>query len=96
MKTSTHCHCVAALQSKAERAITMSAKVNMECPPREPDCASVAPPAMPTPSPGEAILLCGVDSGDKKPRPQTHMTTALLLPGDACNTVILHLKLYIQ
>ncbi|XP_019728697.1 lethal(3)malignant brain tumor-like protein 1 [Hippocampus comes] len=61
----------------------MSAKVNMECPPREPDCASVAPPAMATPSPGEAILLCGVDSGDKKPRPQTHTTTALLLPAPA-------------
>ncbi|XP_061527134.1 lethal(3)malignant brain tumor-like protein 1 isoform X3 [Phycodurus eques] len=58
----------------------MSAKVNTECPPKEPDRGPVAPPAS---SPGEGILLCGAESVAKKPRPQTHTTAALLLPAPA-------------
>ncbi|XP_061622334.1 lethal(3)malignant brain tumor-like protein 1 [Phyllopteryx taeniolatus] len=58
----------------------MSAKVNTECPPKEPDCGHVGPPAS---SPGEGVLLCGVESVAKKPRPQTHTTAALLLPAPA-------------
>ncbi|XP_077482206.1 lethal(3)malignant brain tumor-like protein 1 [Stigmatopora argus] len=55
----------------------MSAKVNTESPPKEPECAPAASPAS---LPGDTILVCGTDSVAKNPRPQTHTTTALLLP----------------
>ncbi|XP_057679700.1 lethal(3)malignant brain tumor-like protein 1 isoform X2 [Corythoichthys intestinalis] len=68
----------AALQSKAQAC--MSVNINMESPPKEPDCAHVAsPPSLP----GDAILVCGTDNMAKNPRPQTHTTTALLLPAPA-------------
>ncbi|XP_017273245.1 lethal(3)malignant brain tumor-like protein 1 isoform X1 [Kryptolebias marmoratus] len=55
----------------------MSAKVTMEAPPKEADCAPVDPSPS---SAGEAILICSSDSIAKKGRPQPHTTTALLLP----------------
>lgn len=54
----------------------MSAKVNMEALPKEPDRA----PSSSTPS--EAVLICGSDGVARKARPQPHTTTALLLPGE--------------
>uniref|UniRef100_A0A3Q1I6W1 Lethal(3)malignant brain tumor-like protein 1 n=1 Tax=Anabas testudineus TaxID=64144 RepID=A0A3Q1I6W1_ANATE len=55
----------------------MSAKVNMEALPKEPDRA----PSSSTPS--EAVLICGSDGVARKARPQPHTTTALLLPAPA-------------
>ena len=61
----------------------MSAKVNMEAPPKEPDRTPVDPSSS---SPGEAVLICGSDGVAKKARPQPHTTTttttAFLLPGE--------------
>ncbi|XP_029291750.1 lethal(3)malignant brain tumor-like protein 1 isoform X2 [Cottoperca gobio] len=62
----------------------MSAKVNMEAPPKEPDRTPLDPSSSPL-SPSEAVLICGSDGVDKKarPQPQTHTTTAFLLPAPA-------------
>ncbi len=62
-----------------DRDIVMSAKVNMEAPPKEPDRT----PLDPSPSsPSEAVLVCGSDGVAKKARPQPHTTTTFLLPGE--------------
>ncbi|XP_078110053.1 lethal(3)malignant brain tumor-like protein 1 [Sander vitreus] len=58
----------------------MSAKVNMEAPPKEPDRTPLDPSSS---SPSEAILVCGSDGVAKKARPQPHTTTAFLLPAPA-------------
>ncbi|KAF7209469.1 lethal(3)malignant brain tumor-like protein 1 isoform X3 [Nothobranchius furzeri] len=55
----------------------MSAKVNMEAPSKDPDCTPIDPSASST---TETILICSSDSLAKKPRPQMHNTTTLLLP----------------
>lgn len=57
----------------------MSAKVNMEAAPKEPDRTPVDPSSS---SPGEAVIICGSDGVAKKARPQPHTTTAFLLPGE--------------
>lgn len=57
----------------------MSAKVNMEAPPKEPDPAPSDPPVSP---PKEDILIPASDSVAKKARPQPHTTTAFLLQGE--------------
>jgi len=56
----------------------MSAKVNMEALPKEPDRTPLDPCSS---SPSEAVLICGSDGVAKKTRPQPHTTTAFLLPG---------------
>lgn len=62
-----------------DRDTIMSAKVNMEAPPKEPDRT----PLDPSPSsPSEAVLICGSDGVAKKARPQPHTTTTFLLPGE--------------
>lgn len=60
----------------------MSAKVNMEAPPKEPDRTPLDPSASASLSSSEAVLVCGSDGVAKKARPQTHTTTAFLLPGE--------------
>lgn len=64
-----------------DRETTMSAKVNMEAPPKEPD---PLPADQPAPPPSEAVLVTGSDSSvaKKAPRPQAHTTTAFLLQGE--------------
>lgn len=64
-----------------DRDTTMSAKVNMEAPPKEPD---PVPADQPAPPPSETVLIAGSDSGvaKKAPRPQPHTTTAFLLQGE--------------
>lgn len=57
----------------------MSAKVNMEASPKEPDRTPLDSSSS---SPGEAVLICGSDGVAKKARPQPHTTTAFLLPGE--------------
>lgn len=57
----------------------MSAKVNMEAPPKEPDPAPSDPPVS---SPKEDVLIPASDSVAKKARPQPHTTTAFLLQGE--------------
>lgn len=57
----------------------MSAKVNMEAPPKEPDPAPSDPPVS---SPKEDVLIPANDSVAKKARPQPHTTTAFLLQGE--------------
>ncbi|TKS77313.1 Lethal(3)malignant brain tumor-like protein 1 [Collichthys lucidus] len=61
----------------------MSAKVNMEAPPKEPDRTPLDPSAS---TPSEAVLICGSDGVAKKARPQPHATTTtttFLLPAPA-------------
>ncbi|TNM87295.1 hypothetical protein fugu_007525 [Takifugu bimaculatus] len=58
----------------------MSAKVNMEAPPKEPDPAPSDPPVS---SPKEDVLIPASDSVAKKARPQPHTTTAFLLQAPA-------------
>lgn len=62
-----------------DRDTVMSAKVNMEAQPKEPDRTPVDPLSSST---GEAVLICGSDGVAKKARPQPHTTTAFLLPGE--------------
>ncbi|XP_037628220.1 lethal(3)malignant brain tumor-like protein 1 isoform X3 [Sebastes umbrosus] len=60
----------------------MSAKVNMEALPKEPDRPPLEPSS--SSSPSEAVLICGSDGVAKKARPQQpHTTTAFLLPAPA-------------
>lgn len=59
-----------------DRDNAMSAKVNMEALPKEPDRTPSSS------SPTEAVLICGSDGVARKARPQPHTTTALLLPGE--------------
>ncbi|KAF3860214.1 hypothetical protein F7725_000469, partial [Dissostichus mawsoni] len=62
----------------------MSAKVNMEAPPKEPDRTPLDPSSSSASlSSSEAVLVCGSDGVAKKARPQTHTTTAFLLPAPA-------------
>ncbi|XP_068191902.1 lethal(3)malignant brain tumor-like protein 1 isoform X2 [Antennarius striatus] len=56
----------------------MSAKVNMEAPPKESDCTPLNPSSS---APSEDVLICGSDGVTKKARPLPHTTTAFLLPG---------------
>ncbi|XP_068453322.1 lethal(3)malignant brain tumor-like protein 1 isoform X2 [Clinocottus analis] len=58
----------------------MSAKVNMETLPKEPDRTPLDPCSSP---PSEAALVCGSDGVAKKARPQPLTTTAFLLPAPA-------------
>lgn len=57
----------------------MSAKVNTDAPPKEPDPAPSDPPV---PSTKEDILIPVSDSVAKKARAQPHTTTAFLLQGE--------------
>ncbi|XP_047187209.1 lethal(3)malignant brain tumor-like protein 1 isoform X2 [Scophthalmus maximus] len=68
----------------------MSAKVNMEAPPKEDHrplepSPSSSSSSSSSSSPTETVLLCGADGVAKKARPQPppHTTTALLLPAPA-------------
>ncbi|XP_075882333.1 lethal(3)malignant brain tumor-like protein 1 isoform X2 [Nelusetta ayraudi] len=65
-----------------DRDTAMSAKVNVEAPPKEPD---PVPADQPAPPPSETVLIAGSDSGvaKKAPRPQPHTTTAFLLQAPA-------------
>ncbi|XP_068589762.1 lethal(3)malignant brain tumor-like protein 1 isoform X2 [Cebidichthys violaceus] len=60
----------------------MSAKVNVEALPKEPDRTPMDPCSS---SPSEAVLICGSDGVAKKARPQPHTTTAFLLPAPAAS-----------
>ncbi len=62
-----------------DRDIIMSAKVNMEASPKDPERTPLDPTTSP---PGETVLICGSDGMAKKARPQPHTTTAFLLPGE--------------
>lgn len=62
-----------------DKDTVMSAKVNMEAPPKEPDSVPLDPPVS---SPKEDVLISVSDSVAKKPRPQPHTTTAFLLQGE--------------
>lgn len=57
----------------------MSAKVNTDAPPKEPDPAPSDPPVSST---KEDILIPVSDSVAKKARAQPHTTTAFLLQGE--------------
>ncbi|KAG8002814.1 Lethal(3)malignant brain tumor-like protein 1 [Nibea albiflora] len=70
----------AALRSKGQGHTVMSAKVNMEAQPKEPDRTPLDPSSS---TPTEAVLICGSDGVAKKARPQPHTTTTtttFLLP----------------
>lgn len=62
-----------------DKDTVMSAKVNMEAPPKEPDSVPLDPPVL---SPKEDVLISVSDSVAKKSRPPPHTTTAFLLQGE--------------
>lgn len=57
----------------------MSAKVNMEVAPKDPD---PTPLDQSTSPPSDDVLISGGDGVAKKARPQPHTTTAFLLQGE--------------
>lgn len=65
--------------SAPDRDTTMSAKVNMEVAPKEPD---PTPLDQSTSPPSDDVLISGSDGVAKKARPQPHTTTAFLLQGE--------------
>lgn len=83
----------------------MSAKVNMEAPPKEPDPTPLDQSAS---SHSEDVVITGSDVVPKKPRPQPHTTTAFLLQGELrsegvstsvytpINTLIMSLEAYLR
>lgn len=78
-KTSPYTSVLFQRSGAKDQDTVMSAKVNMEAPPKEPDPAPSDPPVS---SPKEDVLIPASDSVAKKARPQPHTTTAFLLQGE--------------